>query len=307
MQQNPTSDNTDVRIIDDGDLRKYYTQLPNIIFTLGLSPYALTLYAYFKKVAGADSGGACWQKTATIAKGANMSAGAVSNAKAELSKPRPELNGKPLIVIDERSGRHGGKPLHVIRLVNIWTENMAAFEKPISQDAPPISRDEIGRSPHEIAISPHEIKKNPSEEKPNEEKHTHTTARLAPVAASVPSQAERVCVSGSKFSKSDLKRYARNQSHIQNPAGWASKAHRTGDWDDDVQDWFEREGVQPDGSSGETAANGVSSTVPAAAPAMASVENCPDCHGLGFIYPDSKNPSAGVKKCHHTGLQRDAA
>lgn len=306
MQQDTRSNpDTEVTIIDDGDSRKYWTQIPNIVFMLGLSPFELTLYAYFKKVAGV--GGACWQKTSTLAKATSMSGGMISKAKIELSKPRPELNGKPLILITEGANRHGGKPRHVIRLSDIWPENFAMFAKPAT--AGPISPHEIANSQGEIAISPHEIKNNPVEEKPYEEKHTHTGAALAPDAASIPAQPERVCVSESKFSKKDLTRYAKNQSHIQNPTGWVSKAHRTGDWDDDVQDWFEREGVQPE--SGEVGAetDGVAGRSQSSSTGAAQInsEDCPDCHGLGFVYPDSKNLSAGVKKCHHLALRPVAA
>jgi hypothetical protein len=173
-------------VTDEGDSRKYFTQIPNILFSLGLSPYALTLYVYFKKVAGER--GACWQKTSTIAKATGMSGGMVTKAKAELSRLRQELGdepqgkAKPLIVITERVNKHGGKPGHIIKLTDIWPANIRSA-KPISKDAEAISPHEIDRSQGEIAISPHEIKKNPSEEKPTEEKpHTqHLRAGGAPV------------------------------------------------------------------------------------------------------------------------------
>jgi hypothetical protein len=197
-------------ITDEGDLRKYFTQIPNILFTLGLSPYALTLYAYFKKVAGASASGACWQKTSTIATATGMSGGMVSKAKAELSQPRLELKGKPLIMIAERLNKHGGKPGHIIRLADIWPENFAMFAKPISQAAEPISPHEIDRSQSEIAISPHEIKKNLRKEKHQEE--THTQPQVPPA---------HVCVTDIPPFEAYLG-YGRSQPSIHSPESWAA-------------------------------------------------------------------------------------
>ena len=291
-----TSDAT-VQIIDEGDERKYYTQIPNIIFTLGLSPFELTLYCYLKKVAGA-SGGKCWQKTATLAKATNMGDGSVSRAKAELSKPRAELNGKSLIVIDEEANRHGGKRHHVIRLTNIWLENVALFERehptspreiPISTKRRPISTVEIASSTVESGISTVEIKKNPPEEKPLEEKPTHDDAPAA--RTSPPSSC------ASKFKREDLVRYARNHPELRNPKGWATTAEETGRWDEEVADWFKQQGVEP-----ESSIVSIEQT-----PTPADTSRCPDCRGLGFIYPNQDDPNSGVRKCHHPKLRSKAA
>jgi hypothetical protein len=238
LNQNSNTVNTDEEnhVTDEGDPRKYFTQIPNILFSLGLSPYALTLYVYFKKVAG--EGGACWQKTSTIAKATGMSDGMVTKAKAELSKPRPELKddpqgkAKPLIVIANRNNKHGGKPGHIIRLTDIWSANIAN----ITRIAKPISPHEIDHSQDEIAISPHEIKKNPSEEKPTKEKHTqHLRAVGAPAVA--------VC-GGSRFTIEECRRYARHLQAtgqgINNPGGYATTIKRTGDVDALIEEFLSR-------------------------------------------------------------------
>jgi hypothetical protein len=241
LNQNSNTVNTDEEnhVTDEGDSRKYFTQIPNILFGLGLSPYALTLYVYFKKVAG--EGGACWQKTSTIAKATGMSDGMVSKAKSELSTPRPELKddpqgkAKPLIVITKRLNKHGGKPGHIIRLTDVWPANIRSAT-PTAKDEEPISPHEIDHSQDEIAISPHEIKKNPSEEKPTEEKHTqHLRAVGAPAVA--------VC-GGSKFTIEECRKYAKHLQAtgqgINNPGGFATTIHRTGNVDAVIEEFLSR-------------------------------------------------------------------
>lgn len=150
--------------------RAYRTEIPNLVFTLGLSPYELSLYIHLKRTAGDD--GECWKKTETLATETGMSAGMVSKAKEGLERPRAELNGKPLIVIHKEPNPHGGKPKHTITIVDIWPENVAKFYGPISQDEQATSHREIAISPHEQAISSGEIKKEPPrEEKPSEKKN----------------------------------------------------------------------------------------------------------------------------------------
>lgn len=156
------------KIIDSGDLRKYRAEIPNIIFVLGLTPFELTLYVYLKRVAG--DGGVCFKANDTIAEETNMSAGMVSKVKESLKRRHLLLKNKPLIVVEEEPNPRGGKPLHHIRLVNIWADNFAYFGQQAS------SQDELASSPHErasshgeVASSPHEVKKEPREERTHEE------------------------------------------------------------------------------------------------------------------------------------------
>jgi hypothetical protein len=90
----------------------YRTEIPNMVFDMGLSVYALCLYAYIKRVAGDK--GECFQKVPLLAKACNMSVGSVTNAKRELLKAG-------LIEIAE-VGRAGGTN-HDITVVDIWDIN----------------------------------------------------------------------------------------------------------------------------------------------------------------------------------------
>jgi hypothetical protein len=151
---------SEARTIDLGDSRKYRTEIPNLVFTLGLSPFELALYVHLKKTAGAE--GACWKSTQTLSEETGMSAGMVSKAKDGLEESRKALGGKALINVSEEPNRGGGRPRHVITITDIWPENFAA-------NARPSSPHEVASSSGEVASSPHELKKEPREERTLEE------------------------------------------------------------------------------------------------------------------------------------------
>jgi hypothetical protein len=152
-------------VTDAGDGRRYRTEIPNVVFTLGLSPFELTLYLHLKRTAG-DSG-ECWKSTATLAKETGMSAGMVSKAKDALTIPRVELGKKPLIKVKEEENPHGGKARHVITLTDIWPDNIKRFAS--SQDEVASSPGELASSYSEVASSPHELKKEHKKKEPKEE------------------------------------------------------------------------------------------------------------------------------------------
>lgn len=161
-------------VADDGDPRKYYAAIPNIVLSLGLHPFELALYAYLKKVAGES--GVCWKSRATIAKEIKMSAGMVSKCKDALAMPRPELNGKPLIVVSEQM-QNGGNANHSITITDIWPENMAELERIRLEKARSQSDGvNVTRSPHDArghtvtsTRSPHDHKEEPLKKNPEED------------------------------------------------------------------------------------------------------------------------------------------
>jgi hypothetical protein len=127
-------------VSDDGDLRKYYAAIPNLVFDIGLNPYELALYAHFKKAAG-DKGGVCWKSRATIAKESGMSAGMVTKARQALEIPRPEIGNRPLITVTEEPSKTGGKPTCRVAITDVWLSNMSKYST----------------SPHDIAPSYHDV------------------------------------------------------------------------------------------------------------------------------------------------------
>lgn len=107
-------------IKDEGDLRKYFIQIPNSIDDSDLTVYEFRLYVHLKRVAGDE--GKCYQSTQTLAKSCMMSTAAVSRAKKRLAE-------KKLIEIAMRPGEHGGRDYHEITIVDIWDKNMASYSQ----------------------------------------------------------------------------------------------------------------------------------------------------------------------------------
>jgi hypothetical protein len=143
------------RIRDDGDLRKWRTEIPNIIDDWGLDVYSFRLYVHLKRVAGDN--GDCFQSTDSLAAACCMSAGAVSNAKQALKEAG-------LIEIELSENDHGGRKYHNITIKNIWPENFKKFLSSSRELAS--SPHEGSSSPHELASSPGELKKEPIKKEP---------------------------------------------------------------------------------------------------------------------------------------------
>lgn len=171
----------ETQAVDAGDLRKYRTEIPNVVFTLGLSPFEVALYCHLKKTAGAD--GKCWKSTKTLAAETKMSGGQISAAKEELSKPRPELGGKSLINIQTDESKPG-RPRHVITIVDIWPENFR-------QSSP----GELQSSYSELQSSPGEPKNKPREERTRKETPLPRASEPAQVASSDNGQATSLSLS----------------------------------------------------------------------------------------------------------------
>lgn len=109
-----------------GDGGHYWrTELPNIVFSLGLSPHEFLLYSYYKRVAGDRS--ECFQTQSTIAENTGMSVRKIRDANKELRKPRDKLGGKSLIRFYSTTTEHGDSGPNQILIVDIWPENSIAY------------------------------------------------------------------------------------------------------------------------------------------------------------------------------------
>lgn len=89
----------DFEVHEPDGLHNYRTEIPNIIFSLGLDPYEFSLYCMYKKIAGDK--GACWQSNRTLVNQLKMSDRKMREVKKSLASPREELGGKALIQIQE--------------------------------------------------------------------------------------------------------------------------------------------------------------------------------------------------------------
>jgi hypothetical protein len=163
------------QITDEGDPRKYWTQIPNIVFELGLKPLELVLYAHMKRAA--STSGRCTKSTATLARETGMGAGTVSRTKTALEAKRSMLGNKPLIRTREIANPRGGKAFQEITITDIWKVNGDYFASSSVEveDLKPSSSLEIeGQNQVPVEVDPSskpsstvEIKKN--SKKNNEE------------------------------------------------------------------------------------------------------------------------------------------
>ncbi len=103
---------------DESDLKKYRTEIPNMIFDIGLSPYEVALYGHLKRVCGAE-GGTCWKSVRRLSKETGMSIGRVSEARAELAR-------RGLIRVSQPKGQ--GTSV-TVTIADIWLENMARYSE----------------------------------------------------------------------------------------------------------------------------------------------------------------------------------
>lgn len=153
------------QVHEEGDLKKYRTETPNLIYELRLTPYECALYNHFKRVAGAGPNGQCYRSTDRLAEETAMSPGMISKAKQGLLRTdRPGLNGKSLIHIEKDESRPG-RPRDIVTIVDIWPENFLFFVK---QSSPQSSYSELQSSPQSSPGEPKnkkESKKEPSKEK----------------------------------------------------------------------------------------------------------------------------------------------
>lgn len=136
---------------DESDLKKYRTEIPNMIFDIGLTPYEVALYGHFKRVCGAEPGGMCWKSVSTLSRETGMSAGRVSEARAELAR-------RGLIHMRQPKGPGTGV---TVTIVDIWPQNMVRY----SAEGNP-SQYEGGLHNMKGYPSRSETKKEPLEEKP---------------------------------------------------------------------------------------------------------------------------------------------
>ena len=136
---------------DQSDLKKYRTEIPNMIFDIGLTPYEVALYGHLKRVCGAEKGGKCWKSVSTLSRETGMSAGRVSEARAELAR-------RGLIHMRQPKGPGTGV---TVTIVDIWPQNMVRY----SAEGYP-SQYEGGLHNMKGNPSRGETKKEPLEEEP---------------------------------------------------------------------------------------------------------------------------------------------
>jgi hypothetical protein len=116
---------TKQQIHDDGDLRKYRIEIPNMADD-ELDPYQFRLYAHYKRVCGGN-GGTCWESVRTTAERTKISTAKIVDTRRELEE------GGWIKVSEHKTGTYQ------IVIVDRWLENFKKYA--VSQE------DEAERSP----------------------------------------------------------------------------------------------------------------------------------------------------------------
>lgn len=121
-------------ISEDTPDHHFRTELPNIIFELGLSAVDIAVYALLKRVAGDAGKCTCRRKTMMEKLGMKRTSYDASlNRLAAI-----EVDGVPLIKIYERFQESGGQLPNEIVIGNIWGKNGKYFREKKSYEQTPL-------------------------------------------------------------------------------------------------------------------------------------------------------------------------
>jgi hypothetical protein len=111
---------------DTSSLHKYRTELPNIIFSMNLDPWAFKMYCILKKTAG--DAGQCFKSNNTLADEVGCSI-------PTLIKIKKQLEEEGLITITKRKDKNGSDIPDLIQIVDIWPLNMEIMSKQFPRDS----------------------------------------------------------------------------------------------------------------------------------------------------------------------------
>jgi len=227
-----------VQVVDKSDLRKWRTELPNLIDDIGLSLPAFRLYVHLKRRAGGDS--STVEGLRPMAKHCGMSVNTVRKARQELVDRGLVTTGE--IVTDR--GR-----FERITLLDLWEINFQYFAERRRQkqaggggrgvssaDTPLCHETEGGVSADDTpGVSPRDTHRKNLDKKELGRKNTHTPR--APARDRGPRSADAgVCVSQSRFSFPERKAHAERHGL---GAGWLQRS-RSGEYDELIADALER-------------------------------------------------------------------
>lgn len=113
-------------IKDDSSNHHYRTEIPNILFELGLKPNEFSVYCAIKRAAGDK--GACTKSVETFCKECKISRPTLSLIIKNISKENKLLK-KPLIFCQRRLTEKGDADTHLLTIIDIWPENYEYFKK----------------------------------------------------------------------------------------------------------------------------------------------------------------------------------
>ena len=246
-------------IIENELLRRGFTSIPNYIFGLAISSNAKLIYMALLSYAWTNH--SCYPGLATLCKDVSLTDKPVTKAIAELCEAS-------LLEVKRRG--QGKTNLYILKEFDSSVQNRRISDSRIGGQNRRNSESRNGDSPElkTEKLRIHDKRK----EKLQEEKDTHTTLRTARVSVA----------SGSSFSLEVCRQYAEHLKKtgqgIERPGGYATTIYRSGEADELIRNFLDKQ---------ETQINDIS--------------RCPDCHGVGFTYPKGIEQGV-VTKCKHGQL-----
>lgn len=116
----------EIEIKDESSNHIYRTELPNIIFEIGLPPQLIGVYATIKRAAGDN--GYCSKSEKHLAEPLSITSKTLRSHISQLEEINPFLK-KPLLKIKKRVSEHGDRDTTLITIVDIWPDNYKFFTK----------------------------------------------------------------------------------------------------------------------------------------------------------------------------------
>lgn len=141
---------------DNSSLHYYRTEIPNIIWDLGLDCYERDAYSYFKRISGDK--GSCYQSNKKIQTALGIGETKLREIKKKLSS-HFELIGGPLIKTTQRKNENNEFLPTLIEIIDIWPKNfeiMSSKKSKIQKTSP----DEWGTAPEKGGV-PREAREVP--------------------------------------------------------------------------------------------------------------------------------------------------
>lgn len=165
-----------VQIQENKPDHHYRTEIPNIVFEMGLDPFQLSVYCNLKRIAG-DSG-SCWYSKKALSKICGMGETKLKECINFLSNLPT-----PLIKIIPRKKPDGSPDSNIILITDVWRENGSHFRNNNSK------KSDIGGAQDEGGVgrktgeggSPNDHKEEPSKKELKKEKNTQEKSAPPPV------------------------------------------------------------------------------------------------------------------------------
>lgn len=128
------------QIQEEFSSHQYRTEIPNIVFEMGLNPYELAIYCHMKRTAG--DGGTCFKSCQRLSN-------EVGCHRSKFIEVKKSLQEKGLIRITHRKKEDGGCTSDVITIIDLWPRNVQFMQEKKNKLHPPVAIGDTPLSPVE--------------------------------------------------------------------------------------------------------------------------------------------------------------